>query len=552
MTDPAGPVEALRRELTAIAQLGRTEPAAALARCEGLLQAYPRLVAARCLAGHLLRRLGRVEEARREIEAALALDPAAPPALSEAAQLAALAGHWPAARRHLRRLLERRTRDAEAWYNLGLAEERLTRFPEAIAAYERALALAPPRPDEIRTRLAVVLAADGRHEQATDLLTAVLAADPDNAEAHYGLGLLAASAGDAAGAQAAFRAAVGLRPDFAEAWQQLLESRSFDRADDPELLAVASLLKQDATRGQDEIRLRFALAKALDDLDDRAAAAAEYQRANAFKRAGVPAFDRAACTREFEALAAAAGAPPTLRSEPPPTPVFIVGLPRAGTTLLDQLLTAHPDAAGVGEAPWFDRALSGRSAADWRSLDDDARAALTARCRGWLREAGGRVVTNKFPANFRHLPLILDLLPDARVLHVVRDPRDTALSIWRQDFPAGNAWANDLLDIAAYVNGYRRLMAAYGETCGAAMLEVNYEQLVADPRPVMAGVLDFVGLPWDDACLDPTGNERRVDTLSRWQVRRPVYRDAVGGWRRYEDTLAPLLAALAEYDGSQP
>jgi tetratricopeptide (TPR) repeat protein len=552
VTDPGGPAETLRRELTAIARLGRTAPAAALARCEALLQAHPRLVAARCLAGHLLRRLGRVDEARRAIESALALDPAAPPALSEAAQLAALAGHWPAARRHLRRLLERRDRDAEAWFNLGLAEERLTRFPEAIAAYERALALAPARPNEIRTRLAVVLTANGRHERATALLREVLNEDPDNAEAHYGLGLLAASAGDATGARAAFRRAVGLRPDFAEAWQQLLESRSFERADDPELQAVASLLERDATRGEGEIRLRFALAKALDDLDDSAAAAAEYRRANALKRAGAPAFDRAACTREFEALAAARGAPPTLRPGPPPTPVFIVGLPRAGTTLLDQLLTAHSDAAGVGEAPWFDQALAGRGAADWRSLDDAARAALTARCRGWLREPGGRVVTNKFPANFRHLPLILDLLPDARILHVVRDPRDTALSIWRQDFPFANAWANDLLDIAAYVNGYRGLMAAYGETCGAALLDVHYELLVADPRPVMAGVLDFVGLPWDDACLDPTGNERRVDTLSRWQVRRPVYRDAVGGWRRYEDALAPLLAALADFDAPQP
>ena len=552
MTDPGEPAATLRYELGAIARLGRTEPAAALARCEALLQERPGLVAARCLAGHLLRRLGRIDEARREIEAALALDPAAPPALSEAAQLAALAGLWPAARRHLRRLLERRAQDAGAWFNLGLAEERLTRFPEAAAAYERALALAAARPDEIRTRLAVVLAADGRHEQAENLLTAVLAGDPDNAEAHYGLGLLAASAGDATAARASLRAAVGLRPDFAAAWQQLLESRRVERTDDPELLAVVSLLERDTTRGEDEIRLRYALAKALDDLDDRAAAAAEYRRANALKRAGAPAFDRAACEREFAALAAATGVPPTLRSGPPPTPVFVVGLPRAGTTLLDQLLNAHPQVAGVGEAPWFDRALQDRGAADWRSLDGAARAALTARCRGRLRDAGGRVVTNKFPANFRHLPLILELLPDARILHVVRDPRDTALSIWRQDFPVGNAWANDLLDIAAYVNGYRRLMATYGETCGAAICDVEYEQLVADPGPVMAAVLDFIQLPWDDACLDPTGNERRVDTLSRWQVRRPVYRDAVGGWQRYEDTLAPLLAALADCDAARP
>jgi tetratricopeptide (TPR) repeat protein len=537
--------EAVRRELLAIAEAGRARPAAALARCEALLAEHPAFVPALCLAGNLQRRLGHPDEARAHIDAALARDPRAAPALSEAAQLAAGAGDWAAARRHLLQLVRQRPTTSDAWFNLALAEEQLGRYAEAASTYERALGLSPPRPREIKVRLAGVLAAGGDARGAKTRYDEVLAEAPDDADALLGRGQLALAAGALDEARADFREAVTRRPDFAEAWQQLLESRRIERPDDEDLAAVRALVDGGTLPAPGEERLRYALGKACDDLGDYAEAFEHYARANELKRARLPEFDRSAWAREAAALAAsAARARPPAASEARPVPVFIVGLPRSGTTLVDQILTSHPDARGVGEEPWFDRALAGTPAAAWTGLDPERRAAIGRSCRDRLDAVGGKLVTNKFPAHFRHLGLIASVLPGARFVHVMRDVRDTALSIYCQDFAVGNAYANDLEDIAAYVNGYREIMAAWREALGEAILEVRYEALVSEPAPVARRLVEFAGLPWHEACLDFTRNRRTVDTLSRWQVRQPIYGSSVGRWRNYEAGLAPLLAAL--------
>jgi tetratricopeptide (TPR) repeat protein len=541
------PTDTLRRELLAIAEAARARPAAALARCEALLASHPDSVPALCLAGSLHRRLGDPAAAGARIEAALARDPKAAPALSEAAQLAAAGGDWALARRHLTQLVRQRPTSSEGWFNLALAEEHLGRFDEAATAYGRARALSPPRPREIETRLAGVLAAAGRHGEAESLYQRILSAEPDNADALLGRGLLALGTGELDAARTAFRAAVTRRPELAEAWQQLLESRRIERADDEDLVAVRALLARGSLPPEAEERLRYALGKACDDLGEYEEAFGHYARANEIKRARLPAFDRAAWAREAAEIAASSRhARLPAPSTTPPRPVFIVGLPRSGTTLVDQILTGHPDARGVGEEPWFDRATGGH-AAGWEALDADRRGRIAAACEERLRAVGGRVVTNKFPAHFRYLGLIAAVLPGARFVHVTRDPRDTALSIYCQDFSVGNLYANDLEDVAAYVNGYRRIMAGWEAALAPAILELSYESLIADPEGVARGLLEFVDLPWDDACLDFRRNRRSVDTLSRWQVRQPLYGSSVGRWRRYEAALAPLLAALDDH-----
>jgi tetratricopeptide (TPR) repeat protein len=537
--------DAVRRELLAIAEAGRARPAAALARCEALLAEHPAFVPALCLAGNLQRRLGHPDEARAHIDAALARDPRAAPALSEAAQLAAGVGDWAGARRHLLQLVRQRPTNSDAWFNLALAEEQLGRYAEAASSYERALGLSPPRPREIKVRLAGVLAAGGHARAAKARYDEALAEAPDDADALLGRGQLALAAGALDEARAAFREAVTRRPGFAEGWQQLLESCRIERPDDEDLVAVRALVDSATLAAPAEERLRYALGKACDDLGDYAEAFEHYARANELGRARLPRFDRSAWAREAaDLVASAARARPPAASDEPPVPVFIVGLPRSGTTLVDQILTSHPDALGVGEEPWFDRGLAGTPAAAWPDLDGGRRADIGRICHDRLAAAGGRVVTNKFPAHFRHLGLIASLLPGARFVHVTRDVRDTALSIFCQDFAVGNAYANDLEDIAAYVNGYRKIMAGWREALGAAILDVSYESLVSEPDEVARRLVEFVGLPWDGACLDFTHNQRSVDTLSRWQVRQPLYGSSVGRWRHYEAGLAPLLAAL--------
>jgi len=206
-------------------------------------------------------------------------------------------------------------------------------------------------------------------------------------------------------------------------------------------------------------------------------------------------------------------------------------MPRSGTTLVDQILTAHPEASGVGELPFFDGAAA--------VMDEELRGNYLDR----LRSSGGRVVTNKYPSNFRHLPLLRRLFPEARIVHVTRDPMDTCLSIYFQDFPVGNLYANDLEDIAAYYGSYRALVSAWAGR-GSGVLQVRYEDVLEDLEGMAHRLLAYCGLRWHSGCLDFAANPRPVTTLSRWQVRQPLHTASVGRWRHYRDHLDTLIRAL--------
>ena len=218
-------------------------------------------------------------------------------------------------------------------------------------------------------------------------------------------------------------------------------------------------------------------------------------------------------------------------------------MPRSGTTLVDQILTAHPRAGGVGELAFFDEAATafyagGLGEPEGKRLRQDYLRRLAREDR--------QVVSNKYPANFRNVSLIRWLLPEARFVHVRRGALDTCLSVFFQDFPVGNLYANRLEDIASYYREYRRLMDHW--TRGAAdILDLSYEALLHDQAGVTGTLLEFCGLDWDDACLDYAGNPRPVGTLSRWQVRQPLYTSSIGRWRRYRGQLAPLIESLGPF-----
>jgi len=224
--------------------------------------------------------------------------------------------------------------------------------------------------------------------------------------------------------------------------------------------------------------------------------------------------------------------------------VFVVGMPRSGTTLVEQILASHPAAFGAGELPFWNGAaamrIESRSAA--RAQDSLVRAAE--KYLASLRELSpdaSRVI-DKMPANFLHLGAIHAALPDARIIHTRRNPIDTCVSIYFQNFGAEHFYASDLDDLAAYYSGYLRLMDHWRRTLPAsALLEVPYEQLVEEPETWSRRMLEFVGLPWDSRCLDFHATERTLSTFSKWQARQKINKLSVGRWRRYEPYLRPLL-----------
>jgi hypothetical protein len=225
-------------------------------------------------------------------------------------------------------------------------------------------------------------------------------------------------------------------------------------------------------------------------------------------------------------------------------PVFIVGMPRSGTTLAEQILASHPAVFGAGEPTFWMEA----AAAYAREVNGggSARALLPTLAAGYLRllrglSADALRVVDKLPANFMNLGLMCAALPNARIIHMHRHPIDTCLSVYFQNFPRGHTYANDLEDLAHHYREYRRVMAHWRRVLPAgAILDVPYEGLVEDPEAWSRTMLNFIGLPWNPRCLDFEQTRRIVLTLSKWQVRQKISKASAGRWRRYEKFLGPL------------
>jgi hypothetical protein len=237
-------------------------------------------------------------------------------------------------------------------------------------------------------------------------------------------------------------------------------------------------------------------------------------------------------------------------------PVFIVGMPRSGTSLVEQMLVSHPAVAGGGELEYlpalasrmrrligvetpFPFCLPRASIATLNTLTQSYLAAIAPLAAGCVR------VTDKLPGNFAMLGLIGMLFPRAKVIHMMRDARDTCLSCYFQNFASGHHYSYDLIELGHYYRAYERVMAHWRALQPVALYELRYEDLVADPERFARELVAFVGLEWDPGCLDFYRNRRSVPTPSYDQVRRPIYSSSIGRWRHYESQLQPLIAALA-------
>ncbi|MDA0239743.1 MAG: sulfotransferase [Proteobacteria bacterium] len=234
--------------------------------------------------------------------------------------------------------------------------------------------------------------------------------------------------------------------------------------------------------------------------------------------------------------------------------MFVLGVPRSGTTLVEQIIAAHPQAHGGGELSFVPEMLSALTALGGGAEFPDCLDAITAEefgdaVSGYLSRMAAigpdklRVV-DKSPFNHRYLGLLADLFPGAHFIYCRRNERDIGLSCYFQNFSSPLAWATDLGDIGHYIRGYGLLMEHWGEVLGSRIHEVSYERLVADPEPAVRDLIDAVELHWDDRCLNFDKSKNLVQTASKWQVRQPIYNQSVGQWRHYETPLAPLLDKL--------
>ncbi len=437
---------------------------------------------------------------------------------------------------------------AEALERLGNLLTKHGHRDEAIDCFRHVAEL---QPNGLLGRVsrAKVLLADDNQADAETCLHETIMAFPTSAEAKRLLANILREQGRFSEATPLLEQAMqGTPAQAANAYHDWTVSRTITEADAPMLQRMRDLLAHAALAEIHHPRLLFALGKALDDLGQYETAMRHFDAANHIVRHG-QTFDGArfiAAVRglvtvfspEFIASRAGFGSPSD-------APLLILGMPRSGTTLVEQIVSSHRDVAAGGELNFWN-GKGEMFARIWRDrLTEDHIGRMAADYNAILRRIGPRAVrvTDKTPSNFLWIGLIRIVFPQARIIHCRRHPVDTCLSNYFTGFGERMPFAYGKEDLVLYYRHYARLMQHWRSVVPAEYLyEIDYEQLVTQPEVTIRRLIEFCGLDWDDGCLRPEANRRTVRTASLWQVRQPIFRGSIGRWRHYE----PWLDALRE------
>jgi tetratricopeptide (TPR) repeat protein len=469
------------------------------------------------------------------------------------------AGEFAAAVRLYEQILSLKADIPDIHNNLGHALAALGRPTAASAAFAHAIELKPVYPEAL-CNWGLALAELERFDEAECKYRQAIIANPRFAGAYNNLGLLLKATGRLTEAQHAFEQAIALSPRDFSLYDNLAAIRPFIR-DDPYLAALESAADDTtALSVADQMHLHFALAKAHDGFSRPEYAFAHLMKANWLKRQQI-SYDEAAAlgqmnrlgemiSRDFIRARQGCG-------ERSSVPVFVVGMTRSGTTLIEQILASHPQVFGAGElslldqvagsiqkllpgSPAFPDMMLQMSPADFHALGSLYLDSIMERSGTAMR------ITDKMTLNFLFVGLIHLALPDAAIIHAVRNPTDTCLSCFSTHFTHGNEHTYDLTELGRYYRHYRELMAHWHAVLPPGrILDVRYEDLVADPENVARGIVAHCGLDWDARCLDFHRSKRPVRTASAVQVRKPIHKNSVERWRKYQAFLGPLLAEIA-------
>lgn len=574
------------------AQVSAADDIALAERLRAAVQQDPRNPVAHRRLGQVLRRLG-LDQQAGEAEMAAIRATAYDPAMVAIAQ-ALLANDLPAAEQGLRARLSQQPLDVAAIRMMAELAGRIGRFPDAENLLRRALELAPGF-TAARGNLATVLYKQKRFAEAAEVLDEVLAADPANpsnqnlkaaalshtGDYHEALALYAEllesfpdhaklwmsrahilkTVGQQAESVAAYRRALAIEPGLGEVWWSLANLKTV-RFDDADVAAMEQALEDDSLGLEDRFHLHFALGKAYEERREAEASFRHYARGNALRSEDL-AYDPAETTTlvdatiagftaEFVASLAGHGCPA-------PDPVFILGLPRAGSTLIEQILASHSQVEGTMELPDIPAMATreaDRAGAKWRHWPDALRAMEPTRLADLgaeflertrvQRKTAKPFYIDKLPNNWMYAGFIAAILPNAKIIDARRHPLDCCFSNFKQHFARGQGFSYSLDHIGRYYADYVRAMDHYDAVTPGRVLRVVHEELLDDPEAQVRRMLDYLGLPFEPECLEFHRNTRAVRTASSEQVRRPINRDGVGQWEPYREWLDPLFAALGD------
>jgi tetratricopeptide (TPR) repeat protein len=453
------------------------------------------------------------------------------------------------AERYFREAIATKPDFSDPYSNLGNLLRQKGYLSESEALLRRALKLRPNNLDA-RVNLGLTLVFQGRTRDARACFAKALKTQPRNLHALFGMGQIAMVEGRFEEAETTYRRVAELNPKMTDAWAALATTRKMTNADGDWLKSAEEMAKS-VIRPLEEARLRFAMGKYCDDVRDFAQAFQNFKRGNELLKTAAEDYDRKArshlidesirvYSRDAISKIGAAGSSSA-------KPVFVVGMPRSGTSLAEQIIASHPAAYGAGELDFW-AARSAKDGGQTQSLlGDPARSKVAEEYLRTLEgfSASASRVIDKAPVNSDFLGLIYSVFPNACVIYMQRDPIDTCLSCYFQQFLTGMGmnFTFDLSDLVHYYREHQRIMAHWRAVLPPGfILDVPYAELVADQETWSRKLLDFVGLEWDPRVLEFHTNERQVTTASAWQVRQKVYKSSVARWQNYEKFIGPLKA----------
>ncbi|KAA3447679.1 sulfotransferase [Mesorhizobium sp. SARCC-RB16n] len=535
-------------------QAGRRQEAEAIYR--QVLARQPKHAAAAHFLGLLLHQTGRSEEGMDLLEQSVQLQPTSPDFLNNLGTVMRDLGRVTAAIDFFRGTVDLRPEQLAARDNLGSSLKQIGRFDEAEDIYRGTV---QRNPFHVRARigLAETLQETGRLDEALAVFQEALTIRPKDADLLHGLGVGLMEKGKLDEATELFRQAVAIQPAMARAWLMLTQVKRQKERD----AELAGMEAQHAKAPQDSLarmQLSFGLGKANDDLKDYGKAFDYFAEGNAIRRKGID-YDPVKTRAEFEAMKTVFDAGFFEKHRPSPitddAPIFVVGMPRSGTTLVEQIIASHSQVHGAGELGILKTAVGKQFPSNmpggfpWGLADTDdadfAEAGQAYLDMLHARYPHMRHVTDKMPGNFLLVGFIHMMLPKAKIIHCARDAAATCLSIYKVHFRGdSHRYGYDLGELADFHNLYTDIMAHWHTVLPGVVHDVRYEDFVADQDGQSRALIDYLGLPWEDAVLAFHQTDRPVRTASAAQVRQPMYQGSVDLWKRYGDRLKPLLDKL--------
>jgi len=447
---------------------------------------------------------------------------------------------------------------ANAHYNRGSALKKLKRNDDALSSFDKTIALKPDHAEAYNNR-GVTLQEMKRYDEALASFDKTITLKPDHAEAHNNRGLYMVIKGDMQEAEKMFHKAFALKPNFPDPLFNLTNIRKYKDSDHADAKNIRSLLDQPGTPPDVIEQLSFALGKIDDDCGLHDEAFTCFRRANEIRNALVtynPGGVEKMTNGLIESFSQDFLAQRFAFSSDSRSPLFIVGMPRSGTTLLANMLSNHRSVATAGELPAIVDftpgllELSENGIPYPQAIKQITPATATRLINNYeqrLRRGVGPDVPHvidKNPLNFRNLGFLAMLFPKARIIHCTRQPLDTCLSNYFQRFPLSLDYAFDLRNIGHFYGEYTRLMKHWGKALPLELIEISYEDMIVNTEQTARQMLDFLGLEWDEHCLAPHTNPCAVETASQWQVRQQIYGLSLERWRHYEKHLDPLKEML--------